>query len=271
MPFSLTWLPQVLKDGGLKVAFTPGWDSRGAKNQDVGNIVGVICHHTATPDPQRKRLNMPTLTTLIQGRADLPGPLAQLGLGRDGTYYIVAAGLFNHAGPGAWKGVTTGNSRFIGIEAENTGLPDDSPWPEVQMDAYRRGVAAILAHIRQQAEFCAGHKEWALPAGRKSDPSFDMNPFRAGVATILNGTAPAPDPIPAAEPPADAGAAAGRPTLRRPTAGDLVKQVQAKLGIDDDGIFGPNTEAAVRAFQRQQGLTPDGIVGPQTWAALDKA
>jgi len=270
MAFSLTWLPQVLKDSGLKVAVTPGWDSRGAKNQDVGNIVGVICHHTATPDPLRKRLNMPTLNTLIQGRSDLPGPLAQLGLGRDGTYYVVAAGLCNHAGPGAWRGVITGNSRFIGIEAENTGLPDDSPWPDVQMDAYRRGVAAILAHIRQQADFCAGHKEWALPAGRKDDPSFDMNPFRAGVATILSGTAPAPDPIPAAEPPADAGSAAGRPTLRRPTTGDLVKQVQAKLRIDVDGSFGPKTEAAVRTFQRDQGLVPDGIVGPQTWAALDE-
>src|SRR5215469_834239 len=249
MPFSLTWLPQVLKDKGLKVALAPGWENRGAKNRDVGNVVGVICHHTATPDPLHKRLNMPTLTTLIQGRSDLPGPLAQLGLGRDGTYYVVAAGLCNHAGPGAWQGVTSGNTHFIGIEAENTGLPDDSPWPDVQMDAYRRGVAAILGHVRQQADFCAGHKEWALPAGRKSDPNFDMVPFRGGIATILNGTAPAADPVPAAEPPAEPGASSGRPTLRRPTTGDLVKQVQAKLGIDVDGSFGPNTEAAVRAFQ----------------------
>ena len=267
MPFSLNWLPQALKDKGLKVAVTPGWESRGAGNRDVGSIVGVICHHTATPDPQRKRPNMPTLNTLIQGRSDLQGPLAQLGLGRDGTYYVVAAGLCNHAGPGAWRGVTTGNSRFIGIEAENTGLPDDSPWPDVQMDAYRRGVAAILAHIRQPVDFCAGHKEWA-PA-RKTDPSFDMDPFRSGVAAILNGAAPAADPIPAAEPPAEAGAPAGRPTLRRPTIGELVRQVQTKLRIDPDGNYGPNTEAAVRAFQREHGLVPDGIVGPQTWEALD--
>jgi peptidoglycan hydrolase-like protein with peptidoglycan-binding domain len=38
--------------------------------------------------------------------------------------------------------------------------------------------------------------------------------------------------------------------------------------ITVDGIFGPQTDAAVRDFQRQQGLTVDGIVGPYTWRAL---
>lgn len=35
-----------------------------------------------------------------------------------------------------------------------------------------------------------------------------------------------------------------------------------------DGIFGPATEAAVKAFQTGKGMTADGIVTPQTWSAL---
>lgn len=52
--------------------------------------------------------------------------------------------------------------------------------------------------------------------------------------------------------------------------GQSVKDVQAKLGIAADGIFGSKTEAAVKAFQKKNKLTADGKVGPATWAKLFK-
>jgi peptidoglycan hydrolase-like protein with peptidoglycan-binding domain len=35
-----------------------------------------------------------------------------------------------------------------------------------------------------------------------------------------------------------------------------------------DGVFGPQTGAAVQAFQAAKGLSVNGIVGAQTWTAL---
>lgn len=60
-----------------------------------------------------------------------------------------------------------------------------------------------------------------------------------------------------------------RPTLRRTDRGDMVKELQTKLHVDADGVFGAATEAAVKQFQKSHGLVADGVAGPQTWAALD--
>jgi N-acetylmuramoyl-L-alanine amidase len=47
-----------------------------------------------------------------------------------------------------------------------------------------------------------------------------------------------------------------------------VKKVQSAVGVSADGIFGPKTVAAVKAFQKKKKLKVDGIVGPNTWNLL---
>jgi hypothetical protein len=59
-----------------------------------------------------------------------------------------------------------------------------------------------------------------------------------------------------------------RPTLKRGDRGPYVQTLQVALGIEADGIFGPNTERRVREFQEKHGLMVDGRVGEATWRAL---
>ena len=66
----------------------------------------------------------------------------------------------------------------------------------------------------------------------------------------------------------------GQPTIAPGATGTPVRRVQRALrrtpdlGIVVDGVFGPQTETAVKEFQQGWGLVADGVVGPQTWAAL---
>jgi putative chitinase len=56
--------------------------------------------------------------------------------------------------------------------------------------------------------------------------------------------------------------------LKRGDNNENVKQLQAKLGLEPMGNFGPKTEEAVKAWQAKNGLTADGIVGPNTWSKI---
>ena len=56
--------------------------------------------------------------------------------------------------------------------------------------------------------------------------------------------------------------------LKRGSRGTWVKRVQWALGVAVDGIFGPKTESAVKAFQKKVKIGVDGIVGPKTWEKM---
>ena len=70
--------------------------------------------------------------------------------------------------------------------------------------------------------------------------------------------------------------------LRPGTSGNEIRRIQVRLNRISrnypsipkipltDGIYGPDTEAAVREFQRIFGLTEDGIIGRSTWYAIER-
>jgi peptidoglycan hydrolase-like protein with peptidoglycan-binding domain len=82
----------------------------------------------------------------------------------------------------------------------------------------------------------------------------------ASGSTAANSGAPTPEPPTTTE---------HSILLSYGSEGRQVQLLQQALGsIKVDGVFGPETEEAVRTFQANNGLTVDGIVGPLTSAAL---
>jgi hypothetical protein len=172
----LTDLADVVRRSGLRVVEISGWRTRG--QGELESVESITCHHTGTPNSLSG--DYPTMGTIVSGRPGLRGTLAQLGLGRSGTVYVIAAGLCWHAGVTfyPWQN----NAHAIGIEAEHPG--GSTPWPADQYAAYVRLVRALRDGYDVPNARVLGHKEVAKPLGRKSDPTFSMDSFRAAVARL---------------------------------------------------------------------------------------
>ncbi len=67
------------------------------------------------------------------------------------------------------------------------------------------------------------------------------------------------------------------PTLKKGSQGQAVRDLQEALKAlgftpgQVDGVFGANTEKAVKQFQSSVGIDADGIVGRVTWINIDEA
>lgn len=194
MPY-LTGLARVARLTGYPVMEVPGWETRG--HGPMGEVKTIVAHHTAGP----KTGNYPSIGTVRSGRPGLEGPLSQLGIGRDGTIYVIAAGLCYHAGPVLDPDFSNDNA--LGIEAENTGLGEE--WSRAQLDAYVKLCAALVREFGLEVTDVRGHKEICYPKGRKTDPYFaapslSMVQFRAHVKSGRYITPPKADPAPDVKP-----------------------------------------------------------------------
>jgi hypothetical protein len=179
----LTDLGKVLRDAGLDVVEIPGWSSRG-RPASTGSFDprGNLWHHTGGP---ADGLEYARWLALV-GRSDLPAPLCQVSVGRDGTMYLCAAGRANHAGSAKAAGPVPGgdgNALYLGWECQNTG---GEGWSTAQYDAMVTAAAATSKHYGWAAVANRAHRETSLTG--KWDPGLlDMDKFRADIADRMEG------------------------------------------------------------------------------------
>lgn len=129
-----------------------------------------------------------------------------------------------------------------------------------------------------QAEPSTRHRLWQftdaypVPGVGTADASVWHGTIDELAAIAWQGAKP---PLPPVHPPAPAWPAGL--VLRPGDAGEAVRVLQQALsdsgrrgvrGITVDGVFGRQTETALRNYQRARGLAIDGIAGPATRAAL---
>lgn len=149
---------QVLRAAGLAVV-----DARIGGRGHLEIRGGMVHHDAVAAGITRSR----GIQVMQQGRSDLPGPLCNAWLERDGTWCLITDGRANHAGScshialsEAFAGrisastrdardrallddTTIGNRYLFGVEVANNGVGES--YPSVQIDSLAQGIVAINA------------------------------------------------------------------------------------------------------------------------------
>jgi lysozyme family protein len=173
------------------------------------------------------------------------------GRGPFGSWEEAAIDALVNCGPHAarnkdWSigGLLTLLERYNGVGYVNRGLPSPYLWSGT--DQYRAGKyvadGVFDPEVVDKQLGCAG----LIMAMMQIDPSIKFE----DVPVVVVGDEPVRDGV---------------------WLQTSLNNLGANPQIEADGIVGPATRNAVRAFQLSQGLVADGLVGPATFAALDKA
>lgn len=181
----------LLAGGGLSKPSVVSMPSpnQSARPGGAGDIDTIVLHHTAS-----------TGSAQDVGRY-FDEPSAQVSshyiVGKDGTLVqcVPDAAKAWHAGKSTFKGRDNVNDFSLGIEIVNAGDGKD-PYPDAQYDALANLVAWMMQTYHVPMDRITGHKDIALPKGRKTDPSsnFDLDRLEKLVSQRLNGTPAAPRP-----------------------------------------------------------------------------
>lgn len=171
------------------------------------------------------------------------------------------------------------NSRcwMIAIAARSSDLNPDSPDTHIEIDNMGREIAAFWK--RNGIDIAAASQ--FIGEGVKDRPGLahhgDVQPwdrsdawsrredrwaFDSALLQAIerhSGTMPAVPPTPTQPVPV-----APNTVWGVGSTGDKVREIQGIVGVAQDGVFGPQTEAAVRQWQSNLRITADGVWGPAT-------
>ena len=132
-------------------------------------------------------------------------------------------------------------------------LAEEQPWDLSLGRSRARRRAAELRFVP------AGSRAKRISLGALAALTVGPTASMADGTATINPVAPTPEPPTTTE---------HSIVLSPGSTGRQVELLQRELGISVDGVFGPETEAAVQRFQAGRGLTVDGLAGPATNAAL---
>jgi len=182
------WLAREYRAAGLTVVEIEDWENRG-RPASTGNFdpdgPSTVHHTGSTSSASNPR---PSLSTLIQGRSDLPGPLCQKATDHNGVVILIAAGRANHAGQVGKSGVVgmplgaDGNALALGNEVMTDGTQALTP-------AQRRSIAiqtaVDLKHFSRGPEYAHRHADIS-GTGKWDIGSLTTPELRADVRIALN-------------------------------------------------------------------------------------
>lgn len=188
---------------GVKYREVGNWRTYGRDDEtglNFGPVYGCVTHHTGSDGSDISNRNL-----IVNGRSDLPGPLAHFGLCDDGTVDIISIGRANHAGGGdpdvlravqrenytlkpppsdkhqGESGAADGNDVFYGVEMYYSG---GHPPSKAAYSSLVKLWASICDHHGWSAKSVIGHGEWS---DYKWDPGgFSMIGLRRDIQTALN-------------------------------------------------------------------------------------
>ncbi|HIW61602.1 MAG TPA: N-acetylmuramoyl-L-alanine amidase [Candidatus Stackebrandtia excrementipullorum] len=179
---NIPWLADVLRGAGIEVVEQGDWHNR--YHAGAFEPFGVLWHHTAGA-PSSPSNPHPSLDVVINGRPDLPGPLAQALVDYNGVFHVISAGRCYHAGASGGSGpipAGDGNTMMVGWEIDYDGVNQEMS--AAQYEASIAATVAVLGEFGRDAQHARGHRETSTTG--KIDPSFiDLDAMRADVAARM--------------------------------------------------------------------------------------